>query len=124
MGSGYWLLRQMILSVRKGADKNRLTAFPEPLLLSRKHPRAWDGCTQTRQFQAGLIFSGNLCRRPAQILVPILTGIVRNQDNLFLRSSTGEKLVFPHACGRFYDVASPLLIASCGQKLDVNMGHG
>ena len=30
-GSGYWLLRQMILSARKGEDKNRLTAFPKPI---------------------------------------------------------------------------------------------
>jgi hypothetical protein len=28
-GFGYWLLRQMILSVRKNADKIRLTAFPK-----------------------------------------------------------------------------------------------
>ena len=29
-GSGYWLLRQMILSARKSADKIRLTALPKP----------------------------------------------------------------------------------------------
>src|SRR6266699_7044036 len=28
-GSGYWLLRQMILSTRKSEDKIRLTALPE-----------------------------------------------------------------------------------------------
>ena len=31
-GFGYWLLRQMILSARKGADKIRLTALPKSLL--------------------------------------------------------------------------------------------
>ena len=31
-GFRVWLLRQMILSVRKDADKNRLTAFPKPFL--------------------------------------------------------------------------------------------
>ena len=32
-GFRVWLLRQMILSARKGADKNRLTALPKPFPL-------------------------------------------------------------------------------------------
>jgi len=36
--SGYRLLRQMILSIRKGADRIRLTALPKPILI--RPPRA------------------------------------------------------------------------------------
>ena len=39
-GFGYWLLRQMILSTRKGADKNRLTALPKPFLFL-PHDHGW-----------------------------------------------------------------------------------
>src|SRR6266699_167249 len=35
-GSGYWLLRQMILSTRKSEDKIRLTALPESGIGVRK----------------------------------------------------------------------------------------
>lgn len=35
MGSGYWLLRQMILSGRKAEDRIRLTALPKPFSKAR-----------------------------------------------------------------------------------------
>src|SRR5579883_848728 len=36
-GPGYWLLRQMILSARKSADKIRLTALPRPLFFVQQN---------------------------------------------------------------------------------------